>query len=238
MRALLTLRPPPAPPSSSSLLLPCLSALSPPPSSSHLFSFRTNKRFHFLTPCSSLKQSKKKSLQKTPNAPPQSQRWFFNTPKSDDGGDIEKTDEDEDGGFDGDSALKGTVLAGVFLVGIVGGFAGVGYVYKDQINAFLNQFSTLIEGGEGTEGGGDCIVGAGGELLAGGGADLEPDGGGVTVGDEGDFSGASPCGASGESDEGRMTSAGGGGGEVRLLLDVLGKIWEGEPSDGGGGFAF
>ncbi|KAM1861919.1 hypothetical protein TB2_002309 [Malus domestica] len=146
MRALLTLRPPPAPPSSSSLLLPCLSALSPPPSSSDLFSFRTNKRFHFLTPCSSLKQSKKKSLQNTPNAPPQSQRWFFNTPKSDDGGDIEKTDEDEDGGFDGDSALKGTVLAGVFLVGIVGGFAGVGYVYKDQINAFLNQFSTLIEG--------------------------------------------------------------------------------------------
>ncbi|KAM2685825.1 hypothetical protein EV2_008786 [Malus domestica] len=92
-----------------------------------------------------------------------------------------------------------------------------------------------VPGGEGTEGGGDCIVGAEGELLAGGGADLEPYGGGVTVGDEGDFSGASPCGASGESDEGGMTSAGGGGGVVRLLLDVLGKIWEGEPSDGGGG---
>ncbi|KAM1093350.1 hypothetical protein ACFX2B_008360 [Malus domestica] len=75
------------------------------------------------------------------------------------------------------------------------------------------------------------------ELLAGGGADLEPDGGGVTVGDEGDFSGASPCGASGESDEWGMTSAGGGGGEVRVLLDVLGKIWESEPSDGGGGEA-
>lgn len=143
MRTLLTLRPPPPP----SVLLPCLSSLSPPPS--FLFSFRPNKRFHFLSPCSSLKQSKKKSLQKTtrpPNAPPpQSQRWFFNNPKGDEGGEIEKTDEAESA-FGGDTALKGTVLAGVFLVGIVGGFAGVGYLYKDQINAFLNQFSTFIEG--------------------------------------------------------------------------------------------
>ncbi|CAB4289032.1 unnamed protein product [Prunus armeniaca] len=143
MRTLLTLRPPPPP----SVLLPCLSSLSPPPS--FLFSFRPNKRFHFLSPCSSLKQSKKKSLQKTtrpPNAPPpQSQRWFFNNPKGDEGGEIEKTDE-ADSAFGGDTALKGTVLAGVFLVGIVGGFAGVGYLYKDQINAFLNQFSTFIEG--------------------------------------------------------------------------------------------
>ncbi|CAN6686620.1 unnamed protein product [Malus baccata var. baccata] len=142
MRTLLTLRPPPP---SSSLLLPCLSALSPPPSSSFLFSSRPNRRSHFLTPCSSLKQSKKKSLQNTPNAPPQSQRWFFNTPK-DDGAEIEKTGEADDGAFESDTAFKGTVLAGVVLVGIVGGFAGVGYVYKDQINAFLNQFSTFIEG--------------------------------------------------------------------------------------------
>ncbi|KAM1789820.1 hypothetical protein ACFX12_033942 [Malus domestica] len=142
MRTLLTLRPPPP---SSSLLLPCLSALSPPPSSSFLFSSRPNRRSHFLTPCFSLKQSKKKSLQNTPNAPPQSQRWFFNTPK-DDGAEIEKTGEADDGAFESDTAFKGTVLAGVVLVGIVGGFAGVGYVYKDQINAFLNQFSTFIEG--------------------------------------------------------------------------------------------
>ncbi|BBH08720.1 SNARE associated Golgi protein family [Prunus dulcis] len=143
MRTLLTLRPPPPP----SVLLPCLSSLSPPPS--FLFSFRPSKRFHFLSPCSSLKQSKKKSLQKTtrpPNAPPpQSQRWFFNNPKGDEGGEIEKTDE-ADSAFGGDTALKGTVLAGIFLIGIVGGFAGVGYLYKDQINAFLNQFSTFIEG--------------------------------------------------------------------------------------------
>ncbi|XP_068320901.1 uncharacterized protein [Pyrus communis] len=142
MRTLLILRPPPP---SSSLLFPCLSALSPP-SSVFLFSSRPNRRSHFLTPCSSLKQSKKKSLQNTPNAPPQSQRWFFNTPKNDDGAEIEKTGEADDGAFDGDTAFKGTVLAGVVLVGIVGGFAGVGYVYKDQINAFLNQFSTFIEG--------------------------------------------------------------------------------------------
>ncbi|BFG40499.1 hypothetical protein CerSpe_267730 [Prunus speciosa] len=143
MRTLLTLRPPPQP----SVLLPCLSSLSPHPS--FLFSFRPNKRFHFLSPCSSLKQSKKKSLQKTtrpPNAPPpQSQRWFFNNPKGDEGGEIEKTDE-TDSALGGDTALKGTILAGVFLVGIVGGFACVGYLYKDQINAFLNQFSTFIEG--------------------------------------------------------------------------------------------
>lgn len=143
MRTLLTLRPPPPP----SVLLPCLSSL--PPHPSFLFSFRPNKRFHFLSPCSSLKQSKKKSLQKTtrpPNAPPpQSQRWFFNNPKGDEGGEIEKTDE-TDGALGGDTALKGTILAGVFLVGIVGGFACVGYLYKDQINAFLNQFSTFIEG--------------------------------------------------------------------------------------------
>ncbi|KAM1141508.1 hypothetical protein ACFX19_042161 [Malus domestica] len=51
------------------------------------------------------------------------------------------------------------------------------------------------------------------------------------------------CGP-GESDEGDRTSAGGGGdsldlggGEVRLLLEVLGKIWEGETSDGVGGEA-
>lgn len=48
--------------------------------------------------------------------------------------------------MEGDTALKGTLLAGVLLVGVVGGFASVGYVYKDQINAFLNQFSTFIEG--------------------------------------------------------------------------------------------
>lgn len=77
---------------------------------------------------------------------------MFSSPKTDEGGEIEKTGR-SGGGDDGDDdegesgfALKGTILAGLFLVGLVGGFGAAGYVYKDQINAFLNQFSTLIEG--------------------------------------------------------------------------------------------
>ncbi|KAA3487095.1 TVP38/TMEM64 family membrane protein [Gossypium australe] len=140
MRTLLTFRPP----SISSCYFP------PPPSSnSFLYScFRPNKRFHLFKTCSSLRQSKKQqSLQKTPSNAPQSLRWFLN-PKGDDDEKL-KGDGDGDGNngeMEGDTALKGTLLAGVLLVGVVGGFATVGYVYKDQINAFLNQFSTFIEG--------------------------------------------------------------------------------------------
>lgn len=56
----------------------------------------------------------------------------------------------EKGGFfeDGDdgTAVKGTIFAGLLLVGVVGGFGAVGYFYKDQINSFLSHFSTFIEG--------------------------------------------------------------------------------------------
>ncbi|KAK5772063.1 uncharacterized protein LOC108467591 [Gossypium arboreum] len=140
MRTLLTFRPP----SISSCYFP-----PPPSSSSFLYScFRPNKRFHLFKTCSSFRQSKKQqSLQKTPSNAPQSLRWFLN-PKSDDDEKL-KGDGDGDGNngeMEGDTALKGTLLAGVLLVGVVGGFASVGYVYKDQINAFLNQFSTFIEG--------------------------------------------------------------------------------------------
>lgn len=44
------------------------------------------------------------------------------------------------------TAVKGTLLAGVLLVGVIGGFAFAGYVYRDPINAFLNHFSTFIDG--------------------------------------------------------------------------------------------
>lgn len=68
---------------------------------------------------------------------------MFNSPKSDDGRDQNDADEE---GSEGETALKGTLLAGVLLVGFVGGFVAGGYVYKEQINSFLSQFSTFIEG--------------------------------------------------------------------------------------------
>ncbi|KFK44373.1 hypothetical protein AALP_AA1G248800 [Arabis alpina] len=129
-------------PRSSSLPFTCNFRFSPPSSSS---SFRFCKRFHFLKPCSSLKQTKKKQQSLKPPSPPSS-RWFFNPKSNDEDDDDTKTQIDEDIGSDGDAAIKGTILAGVLLIGTVGGFAGFGYVYRDQINTFLTQFSTLIEG--------------------------------------------------------------------------------------------
>lgn len=43
-------------------------------------------------------------------------------------------------------AAKGTFIAGLLLVGVIGGFGGVGYLYRDQINSFLTQFSEYIDG--------------------------------------------------------------------------------------------
>ncbi|CAH8351836.1 unnamed protein product [Eruca vesicaria subsp. sativa] len=113
-------------------------------------SFTLYKRFHFLKPSSSLKQTnnKKKQKQSLPPStapPPHTLRWLF-SPKSSDDEDVKSSSDEDSDGSDGDAAIKGTILAGALLIGSVGGFAGVGYVYRDQINTFLTQFSTLIEG--------------------------------------------------------------------------------------------
>ncbi|CAK9152733.1 unnamed protein product, partial [Ilex paraguariensis] len=110
--------------------------------SSFLFHFKP-KRFHFLKPCSSLKETKKQqTLSKSPDNAPQSFRRLLKlNPKADQEG-----GESGDGGLEGDTAVKGTLLAGLLLVSVVGGFGAVGYIYKEQINAFLTQFSGVLEG--------------------------------------------------------------------------------------------
>ncbi|RDX74941.1 hypothetical protein CR513_45239 [Mucuna pruriens] len=138
------------------LSLPCLSSYLhsqshtyhcrfPPPSSS--FIFTPHRRSHFLTPCSSLRQRQresKKQLGKISTAPSESGLKRLFSPKSDGDGEGDKSESDL--GFQDGAALKGTLLAGVLLLAIVGGFASVGYIYRDQINSFLNQLSVFIEG--------------------------------------------------------------------------------------------
>lgn len=155
MRSLLILRPssPYFSSLSSSAHSPS-SSLSPPPTPpTTARSARLPRRFHFLSPsCSSSKkqqQTSQTTLQKSP--PPQSLRRLLNwNPKPDDDDpkavDSGPKDEREGVDFEGDTAIKGTIVAGLLLVGVVGGFGAAGYFYRDQINSFLTQFSSLIEG--------------------------------------------------------------------------------------------
>ncbi|KAJ4798760.1 SNARE associated Golgi protein family [Rhynchospora pubera] len=118
------------------------SLLSPPlPCSSSLFLRRQHHRHHHhsLKLLSSLRESKKATLRKaSPNVP---NNFKFDRQKG-----SGKDESNSDEGIDGGAAVKGTVLAGLLLVGVIGGVGGVGYVYKDQINSFLTQFSEVIDG--------------------------------------------------------------------------------------------
>ncbi|MCO5581235.1 hypothetical protein L7F22_035113 [Adiantum nelumboides] len=54
--------------------------------------------------------------------------------------------ESDDELISGDAAVKGSIAAGLLLVGVIGGFGAASYIYKDQINDFLLKFSDFIEG--------------------------------------------------------------------------------------------
>ncbi|KAK9066808.1 hypothetical protein SSX86_014131 [Deinandra increscens subsp. villosa] len=125
-------------------------------SSSSSFSFLScrpfNKRFHFFNPPrSSLKETKKQQRTLQTNAPPPKSSIrrllnLSNSPKDDESGGGDGGGDDEDEEEQKQTAIKGTILAGLLLVGFVGGFGAFGYIYRDQINAFLIQFSSFIEG--------------------------------------------------------------------------------------------
>ncbi|CAA6663918.1 unnamed protein product [Spirodela intermedia] len=98
------------------------------------------RRLFTLRPISSTKGTEKQRPQKFSKAP---ESFRVGSPSKKKGEDGVASEEE---GFGGDVAVKGTVLAGLLLVGVVGGFSTVGYIYKDQINDFLTQFSAFIEG--------------------------------------------------------------------------------------------
>ncbi|CAJ1978228.1 unnamed protein product [Sphenostylis stenocarpa] len=114
------------------------------------FIFAPHTRSHFLIPCSSLRQTqrdRKKQLGRKINTAPTDsalKRLFSPNDSQGDGDASDKTDSDLD--FQDSTALKGTLLAGFLLLGVIGGFASVGYIYRDNINSFLNQLSLFIEG--------------------------------------------------------------------------------------------
>jgi len=112
------------------------------------FIFTPYRRSNFLTPCSSLRQTqrdpKRQLGAKINTAPSDSalKRLFSPNDSQGDGDAADNTDSD----FQDATAFKGTLLAGFLLLGVIGGFASVGYIYRDQLNSFLNQLSLFIEG--------------------------------------------------------------------------------------------
>lgn len=59
---------------------------------------------------------------------------------------MQTTENKEEEGSLGDTALKGSIFAGLLLIGVMGGFGAASYIYREQINAFLLEFSDFIEG--------------------------------------------------------------------------------------------
>ncbi|KAL9247637.1 hypothetical protein vseg_021050 [Gypsophila vaccaria] len=106
------------------------------------------KRLSFLNPilCSSSKKQQTQTVQKSPK----SLKRFLNlNPKPEEEDDDDDDEEDTktvSKNSEGDNAVKGTILAGFVLVGVVAGFGSLGFFYRDQINTFLSHFSTFIEG--------------------------------------------------------------------------------------------
>ncbi|KAK3166168.1 hypothetical protein QOZ80_1AG0042310 [Eleusine coracana subsp. coracana] len=98
----------------------------------------------FHPPLSSLREPDKATIRKaSPNVPFRLGGGGSGSPK-DRRPPADDEEKEEEGS--GAGALTGTLLAGALLVGIVGGFGAAGYVYKDQINTFLTQFSSFIDG--------------------------------------------------------------------------------------------
>ncbi|XP_074272642.1 uncharacterized protein LOC141596400 [Silene latifolia] len=114
----------------------------------HIGNSKVIKKFHFLNPsCSSSKkqQHQTQTVQKSPQS--LKRLLNFNPKPDDDDKKVEVKEENEESSdFEGENAIKGTILAGLVLVAVVGGFGSLGYFYRDQINSFLTQFSTIIEG--------------------------------------------------------------------------------------------
>ncbi|KQK10936.1 uncharacterized protein LOC100826326 [Brachypodium distachyon] len=129
---------------------PVLSShFSPPALGGSPWRWRHRRAFH--APLSSLRESEKSTLRKaSPNVPFRFGGGGGGSRKDRrSAADREEKEEaaaarEEDEGNSG--AITGTLLAGAVLVGVVGGFGAAGYVYKDQINTFLTQFSGFIEG--------------------------------------------------------------------------------------------
>lgn len=128
---------------------PVLSSHFSPPAALGASPWRRRLLLHrgraFQPPLSSLREPNKATLRKaSPNAPFRLGGGGSRNPK--DRRSAADEEEEETEGSGGAGAVTGTLLAGALLVGIVGGFGAAGYVYKDQINSFLTQFSEFIDG--------------------------------------------------------------------------------------------